>query len=114
MNKDLFKVIVRVDLVPEGRTSPLIAEGGLPPIAQFELEALNRPGGLDFLGMEVYHGEHPAIVDRIVTYVLEQLPSAYDAVCRRDMGVIRHAEKRDYTSDGSYNVTKVIGGKFDS
>ncbi|HDS4345620.1 TPA: hypothetical protein QH074_004309 [Enterobacter hormaechei subsp. steigerwaltii] len=106
-----FKLVVRVDLIPDGLPTPPIIQHGMPPYVNFELAAEAQPDGVAYTGIDIALGEHPEPINRMMAYALTLLPEAFNSVLNNDHSMIMHAERRDYDRNGNFTVRKQ---KFDA
>jgi len=73
---DKFKIIIRVEVVPDGLKEPSVIQEGRAADMRFVIEGQREGTGVNFKSIGMALNEQPPVVSRMLAHVISKLPDA--------------------------------------
>ena len=98
------KVIVRVELIPDGAPEPEIYQDGRAPLAQFAVKMEGYETGFAFTGVEASIPGAPPQMLYVVQQAVKQIGPTISAYLANDTENITQMEYRQYDENNNFEV----------
>lgn len=98
------KVVVRVELIPEGEPEPPIYQGGRVPLAQFAVLMEGHETGFAFTGVDAAIPDTPPQMLYIAEQAVKQIGPTIAAFLANDKENITEMQYRQYDENNDFEV----------